>query len=87
MAKKSKKAKVISRKSISKAKSQKQKGDKQLNKCIRCNKDFPSRASLKVHLKTHAQALQEIKMLEQGFVPIESKIGLEFKGKNRIIIS
>ncbi len=57
------------------------------NKCMRCEKEFPSRASLKAHLKMHSQAMHEIKMLEEGFVPVESKIGMEFKGKNRIIIS
>ena len=57
------------------------------NKCMRCEKEFPSRASLKQHLKMHSQAIQEIKMLEEGYIPIESKIGFEFKGKNRIIVS
>ena len=57
------------------------------NKCMRCDKEFPSRDSLKKHLKMHSQAMQEIKMLEEGYIPVESKIGLEFKGKNRIIIS
>jgi hypothetical protein len=65
----------------------KAKKEESFNKCMRCDKEFTSRDLLKRHLKMHAQALQEIRMLEEGFVPIESKIGLEFKGKNKIIIS
>ncbi|GEM_PF-3070197 len=57
------------------------------NKCMRCEKEFPSRGSLKQHLKMHSQAMYEIKMLEEGYIPVESKIGFEFKGKNRIIVS
>jgi len=57
------------------------------NKCLRCDRKFPSRDALKRHLKIHMQALREIKMLEEGFVPSESKIGQEFRGKNKIIIS
>ena len=61
--------------------------EKEYNKCLRCDREFASRDALKKHLKMHNQALREIKLLEEGHVPIESKIGLEFKGKNRIIIS
>lgn len=61
--------------------------EEEYNKCMRCEKEFNSRAALKVHLKSHLQAMQEIKMLEDGFIPVESKIGFEFKGKNRIIVS
>ena len=57
------------------------------NKCMRCDREFPSRAALKTHLKMHSQVMHEIKMLEEGFVPVESKIGMEFRGKNRIIVS
>lgn len=57
------------------------------NKCMRCEILFPSRTALKAHLKSHLQAMREIKMLEEGFIPVESKIGMEFKGKNRIIVS
>ncbi len=57
------------------------------NKCMRCERMFPSRAALKIHLKMHSQAMHEIKMLEDGYIPVESKIGFEFKGKNRVIVS
>ncbi len=57
------------------------------NKCTRCEVLFASRTALKAHLKSHVQAMREIKMLEEGFIPVESKIGMEFKGKNRIIVS
>ncbi len=79
-----KKARAVKAKKIAKSEAKK---DESFNKCMRCDKEFPSREKLKRHLKMHQQALHEIKMLEDGFVPIESKIGLEFKGKNRIIIS
>jgi hypothetical protein len=87
-----KKKKAVSRTiktaAISKAGAKaKVKKDEFFNKCMRCDKEFPNRDLLKRHLKMHMQALQEIRMLEEGFVPVESKIGLEFKGKNRIIIS
>ncbi|MBI4896099.1 MAG: hypothetical protein HY832_00955 [Candidatus Aenigmarchaeota archaeon] len=55
--------------------------------CMRCRKDFPSRPSLKSHSKSHTDALEEMKMLEKGYVPQESKLGSGFKGKNKIIIS
>jgi hypothetical protein len=77
MAKKSKKIKPAA----------KGKKDEGYNKCMRCDKRFPSRDALKKHQKMHQQAMYEVKMLEEGFVPIESKIGFEFKGKNRIIVS
>jgi len=74
------KAAPVSRKAIAK----KEEG---FNICMRCDMNFQSRDALKKHLKSHQQAMQEIKLLEEGHVPSESKIGFEFKGKNRIIIS
>ena len=56
-------------------------------KCIRCNILFSSIATLKVHNKGHLQSMKEMRLLEEGNVPSESKIGSGFKGKNRIIIS
>ena len=32
-------------------------------------------------------ANKDIKLLEEGFVPEKSKIGTEFKGKNKIVVS
>ncbi len=55
--------------------------------CFRCQKGFPTRKGLKRHSKAHLQALREMKMLEQGHVPIETKFGVEFKGKNKIIVA
>ena len=38
--------------------------------------------------KKHSKKMiDEVRLLEQGHVPPESKIGSEFKGKNKIIIS
>lgn len=55
--------------------------------CMRCEKQFPSRNALKAHSKAHLQALREMKMLQEGFVPVETKLGAEFRGKNRIIVA
>ena len=57
------------------------------HKCARCELKFTSRKKLKLHSKKHLQLLEELKMLEEGHVPQESKIGERFKGKNKIIIS
>jgi flagellar biosynthesis regulator FlbT len=57
------------------------------NVCMRCEKQFTSKAALKAHSKSHLQALNDIKMLEEGHVPIETKFGSEFKGKNKIIVA
>ncbi len=74
---------------IMKKKSKVAKASKPSNKymCMRCERQFPSRKALQVHSKSHLQALYEIKMLEQGQVPVETKFGSEFKGKNRVIVS
>ena len=55
--------------------------------CFRCEKTFPSRKGLKIHSKAHLQALRELRMLQQGHVPIETKFGVEFRGKNRIVVA
>ncbi len=56
-------------------------------KCMRCEQTFPSWKALKVHSKMHLGTLREMKMLQQGHIPDETKMGSTFKGKNRIIIS
>ena len=55
--------------------------------CMRCERQFLSKKALQVHSKSHLQALYEIKMLERGQVPVETKFGSEFKGKNKVIVS
>ena len=57
--------------------------------CMRCKKQFSSFDSLRIHSKKHLKknTLDELKLLESGHVPGKSKIGSEFKGKNKIIIS
>ena len=57
------------------------------NICMRCEKQFPSKKALKAHSKSHLRALHELKMLEEGHVPVETKFGAEFRGKNKIIVS
>ncbi len=56
-------------------------------KCARCDKTFTSMNMLRKHSKNHLDHLQELKLLEQGHVPAESKFGENFKGKNRIIVA
>jgi hypothetical protein len=60
---------------------------KALFRCMRCKSEYTSWKSLQRHSKTHLSSLEELKMLQQGKVPEMNKIGSEFKGKNRIIIS
>lgn len=55
--------------------------------CARCEQIFPSFNALKVHSKTHLQSLQEMKMLQSGHIPDETKLGAAFRGKNKIIVS
>jgi hypothetical protein len=58
-----------------------------LNTCARCEKHFASRQALKTHSKSHLNALHELKMLEEGKTPEETKLGSEFKGKNKVIVA
>lgn len=55
--------------------------------CFRCEKGFPTRKGLKIHSRAHLQALRELTMLEQGQVPVETKMGGEFKGRNKVIVA
>lgn len=57
------------------------------HRCGRCYKSFQSRKGLVMHSRQHLQAISEIKMLERGEHPEFSKLGAEFKGKNKIIVS
>jgi hypothetical protein len=54
---------------------------------MRCGKTFSSMLGLKRHSSEHLRELREIKMLREGFIPEETKLGFGFKGKNKIIIS
>ncbi len=58
-------------------------------RCMRCMKEFSTWNGLAVHSNQHTNkpALVEIKLLKQGKRPEFNKIGQEFKGKNKIIIS
>ena len=56
-------------------------------KCSRCGADFKTWASLRTHSKKHTDMLKDIQLLRRGHVPAESKIGMKFKGKNKVIIS
>lgn len=65
----------------------KKKAAKAVFRCMRCKSEYTNWKSLQRHSKIHLSAMQELKMLEQGRIPEVSKIGSEFKGKNKIIIS
>ena len=58
--------------------------------CKKCDANFSSRMELGMH-DSHVHmskvALEEIKLLEQGFIPEETKLGTKFKGKNRVVIA
>lgn len=56
-------------------------------KCARCMMSFSSRVKLKHHSVKHIGALKELELLREGRVPDFNKIGSEFKGKNRVIIT
>lgn len=54
--------------------------------CMRCEQVFPSFNALKIHSNSHLQ-MREMKMLQQGHIPDETKMGSTFRGKNKIIVS
>ena len=55
--------------------------------CMRCEQTFSSWAALKKHSKSHLNTLKEMKMLQKGQIPDETKEGRGFKGKNKIIVT
>ena len=55
--------------------------------CMRCRKKFSSIRGLRRHSAVHLKDLREIKLLREGHLPEESKLGFNFKGKNKVIIS
>lgn len=54
--------------------------------CARCRKSYKGWDGLRRHSKIHLNEA-EISMLAEGHMPAQSKVGSEFKGKNRVIIS
>jgi uncharacterized C2H2 Zn-finger protein len=59
-------------------------------RCKKCGDRFPTTLDLQFHVNeihNRKSALREIRLLEQGFVPDESKLGMPFKGRNRVIIA
>lgn len=87
--KKAKPGKVKSRK-IKTGKTRPGKRKQQVEKvymCMRCKKTFTSIRGLKRHSAEHLRDLREMKLLREGHVPEESKLGFSFKGKNKIVIS
>ena len=56
-------------------------------RCGRCDTIFPTMNALKKHGKKHVDSLKELRLLRQGHRPVETKMGGEFKGKNKVIIS
>ncbi|MFH0832895.1 MAG: hypothetical protein V1900_04200 [Candidatus Aenigmatarchaeota archaeon] len=57
--------------------------------CVRCKAEFSSWETLKRHSKKHLEkeTMDEFRLLKEGHIPHQTKIGSEFKGKNRIIIT
>ncbi len=58
-------------------------------RCMRCRHEYASWRGLQRHSSTHLrkETFYEIQQLREGKVPGTSKIGGEFKGKNKIVIS
>ncbi|MBI2578250.1 MAG: hypothetical protein HYW26_00915 [Candidatus Aenigmarchaeota archaeon] len=56
-------------------------------KCGRCELSFKSMLALKRHSHVHLDDMQELRLLQEGHKPVETKFGGIFKGKNKVIIS
>ena len=58
-------------------------------RCLRCRKEYNSWRGLQRHSAVHLrkETFLEIQQLREGKMPPVSKVGSEFKGKNKIIIS
>ncbi len=56
-------------------------------RCARCMMSFSSRTKLKHHSLKHTEALKDLELLREGHIPDTNKIGSEFRGKNKIIIT
>lgn len=57
------------------------------HRCARCEQTFPTRGKLKSHSTRHLGVLKEIRLLQEGHVPQETKLGTAFRGKNKVIVS
>lgn len=55
--------------------------------CFRCDLVFTSWNALRNHSRMHLNTLAELKQLQEGKIPDSTKLGVGFKGKNKIIIS
>ncbi len=55
--------------------------------CSRCGTEFKTWKELRSHTKKHTETKKEIELLKKGHLPSENKLGLKFKGKNKVIIS
>lgn len=59
----------------------------EIHRCGRCEIVFTTINALRKHSKKHTATLAEIKLLQQGHMPVETKMGSEFRGKNKIIVA
>jgi len=61
-----------------------------IHTCKKCGAEFNLKEELEMHdtqIHKTKMAIEELRLLEQGYVPDETKLGMPFKGKNRIIVS
>lgn len=58
-------------------------------RCMRCKHEYTSWRGLQRHSAVHLrkETFIEIQQLREGKLPDVNKIGSEFKGKNKIVIS
>lgn len=58
-------------------------------RCMRCKKEYNNWQGLQRHSAVHLKkdSFYEIQQLREGKMPDVNKLGTEFKGKNKIIIS
>lgn len=78
------------RKRSKKLRLRKKREQKREFRCEKCGDKFTTKLDLDIHdnqVHRRKSALREIRLLEQGFLPEETKIGTKFKGKNKIIIT
>ncbi len=55
--------------------------------CQKCGRNFKNVNALKKHSKQVHDDIEDIALLKKGHIPDKSKIGKEFKGKNKIVVS